>query len=161
MKQRIIISPFAIFLTFAITLTFAISAAGCFKKGDLPTAWTLTGCLLVILIPALFFAPVYTAADENGIYVRHPLRTSFYPLEEIAGIEVFSPSMAEKCIVGARGYFGYWGFFYDGGIKKYVACYGKASQCVLMTLKNGKKYVIGAEHNQEFADYIQKMINER
>ncbi|MBD5190762.1 MAG: hypothetical protein HDS93_02730 [Bacteroidales bacterium] len=161
MKQRIIISPFAIILTVVVSLTIIISAASSFKNGELPVAWTLTSILLVILIPSLFYSPVYSAADNAGVYVRHPLRTSFYPIEEIEKIEVFAPTMAEKCIVGARGYFGYWGFFYDGGIKKYVACYGKASQCVLMTLKNGKKYVIGAEHNQEFADYIQKMINER
>ena len=52
---------------------------------------------------------------------------------------------------------GTWGKYRDDKIGNYFAYYGKPDQTVLITLKNGQKYVIGASDAKELADYINKV----
>lgn len=66
--------------------------------------------------------------------------------------------MAEKRICGSGGWFGYYGWFREPTIGKYFAYYGKASDCFLVRLKNGKNYVLGCEDKNEFVGYIRKLI---
>ncbi len=50
--------------------------------------------------------------------------------------------MAERKICRSGGFFGYWGWLSEPSIGKYFAYYGKASDCSLVELKNGKRYLI-------------------
>ena len=69
-----------------------------------------------------------------------------------------SPTMAKKRICGSGGWFGYYGWFSEPSIGKYFAYYGKASDCFLVTLKDGKKYVLGCESPDEMVEVINKLI---
>lgn len=51
--------------------------------------------------------------------------------------------MGEKRIFGSGGFFGWYGWFSEADLGKYFAYYGKASDCFLVTLKNGRKYMLG------------------
>ena len=66
--------------------------------------------------------------------------------------------MAKKRICGSGGWFGYYGWFSEPSIGKYFAYYGKASDCFLVTLKDGKKYVLGCESPDEMVEVINKLI---
>ena len=50
--------------------------------------------------------------------------------------------------------FGKWGQYHDDKIGDYFAYYGKPDQTVLITLKNGKKYVVGGTDAKALTDYI-------
>ncbi len=68
------------------------------------------------------------------------------------------PTMAERRICGSGGFFGYWGWFKEPSIGKYFAYYGKASDCFLVELKDGKKYLIGCSNPSEVVSYINSRL---
>ncbi len=45
--------------------------------------------------------------------------------------------------IGSGGFLGYWGWFAEKGLGRYFAYYGRKSDCFLVTLKDGRKYVLG------------------
>lgn len=90
--------------------------------------------------------------------INRPLKIKSIPLSLITSVELYSPTMASRRICGSGGWFGYYGWFKDPSIGKYFAYYGKASDCFLVTLKDGKKYVLGCEASDEIVEYINKYI---
>ena len=48
--------------------------------------------------------------------------------------------------------------FKEGDIGRYYAFYGKASDCFLIRLKNGDKYMLGCENPAEMVRYIRSQI---
>ncbi|WP_300877569.1 PH domain-containing protein [uncultured Duncaniella sp.] len=62
--------------------------------------------------------------------------------------------MAEKRICGSGGFMGYWGWFSERDLGKYFAYYGKASDCFLVTMKDGRKYMLGCQNPAEMVDAI-------
>ena len=65
--------------------------------------------------------------------------------------------MASIRIFGSEGYIGYWKV-YRGSIGRYIAYYGKASDCFLINMKNGGKYVLGCENPEEMVNFINSKI---
>ena len=53
--------------------------------------------------------------------------------------------MGARRLFGSGGFFGYWGIFKEGDVGRYAAYFGKASDCFLVRMKNGDKYVVPAE----------------
>ncbi len=49
---------------------------------------------------------------------------------------------------------GYWGWFSERDLGKYFAYYGKASDCFLVTMKDGRKYMLGCQNPAEMVDAI-------
>jgi hypothetical protein len=96
---------------------------------------------------------------KNGVLnINRPLKIKSIPLSLITSVELYSPTMASIRICGSGGWFGYYGWFKEPSIGKYFAYYGKASDCFLVTLKDGKKYVLGCEAPNEIVEYINKHI---
>lgn len=114
--------------------------------------------LLFMLISGLIYGPMYVSVDKDNITVKSVMRQQRIPLSEINSVELFQPTMGTHRLFGSGGYMGYWGLFSEGDIGKYVAYYGKASDCFLVRLKNGKKYVLGCENPAEMVDYINSRI---
>ena len=83
------------------------------------------------------------SVDEANLNINRSLRIKSIPLKEIKSVKLCPPTMAEKRICGSGGWFGYWGWFSEPSIGKYFAYYGKASDCFLIELKDGKKYLLG------------------
>ena len=55
--------------------------------------------------------------------------------------------------------FGKWGHYHDNNAGDYFAYYGKPDNTVLITLKNGKKYVVGGSDAKELSDYINSKVS--
>ena len=53
---------------------------------------------------------------------------------------------------------GYWGLFREGDVGRYMAYYGKASDCFMIRMKNGDKYVLGCKNPGEMVEYIKSFI---
>ncbi len=66
--------------------------------------------------------------------------------------------MGTRRIAGSGGFMGYWGWFREGDIGKYFAYYGKASDCFLVTLRNGRRYMLGCNDAPEMVAAIQKEL---
>lgn len=66
-------------------------------------------------------------------------------MADIADVKLCPPTMAARRIVGSGGWFGYYGWFSERDLGRYFAYYGKASDCFLVTLRDGRKYMLGCD----------------
>ena len=79
-------------------------------------------------------------------------------MRNVESVELFQPTMGAIRIFGSGGYMGYWGIFRESDIGRYVAYYGKASDCFLVRMKNGDKYVLGCENPRPMVNDISSQI---
>ena len=82
-------------------------------------------------------------------------------MSEIQSAEPYDVAAAEgrKAVLSSPvRTFGRWGKYRDNKIGDYFAYYGKPDNTVLITLKNGKKYVVGSSNAKELSDYINSKL---
>ena len=100
---------------------------------------------LVLIIAALLYAPTYIGLYDGELVVYSPLRRLRIPLADIESVRVCPPTMAARRIYGSGGFMGYWGLFSERDLGRYTARHGRASDCFLVTLRDGRKYMLGCE----------------
>ncbi|MDE6272144.1 MAG: PH domain-containing protein [Muribaculaceae bacterium] len=86
------------------------------------------------------------------------MRRKKIQMRNVESVQLFQPTMGAIRIFGSGGFMGYWGIFREGDIGRYYGFYGKASDCFLIRMKNGDKYVIGCAQPGKMADYIRSQI---
>lgn len=157
MKSKISYSKFANFLT-AILLGVLFVACIVSVK-ETPCFLSLLAIYVILFATALFFGAAYIKADCNNIILGSLLRGKKIPMGEVESVKLFQPTMGAIRVCASRGYMGYWGIFKEGDIGKYYGFYGKASDCFLVCLKNGEKYVLGCNQPKKMVDYIKSQIS--
>lgn len=157
MKKSVKLSTWCIAMTL-IGLAVLLIVLYC---ADNPVAKWIVVCAFIILCStALFFMPLSVSIKDGGVNINRPLKTKSIPLNRIASAKLCPPTMAEKRICGSGGWFGYWGWFSEPSIGKYFAYYGKASDCFLVELKDGKKYMLGCEDAPAMVDFINSKLSD-
>ncbi|MCH5217736.1 MAG: hypothetical protein J1F07_04175 [Muribaculaceae bacterium] len=124
--------------------------------------WIIIGILFLWWIFALCFTPLDVYADDDEVRIRRPLKTKRIRMDEIASAEPYK--VAAK--PGKKAFksmpirtFGRWGQYHDDNIGDYFAYYGKPDNTVLITLKDGRKYVVGGSDAEALASYINERAN--
>lgn len=159
MTRRVKISTYSTIITIvSIALMIAVLIILCAKDAAPWKIYVLAAAVITLLFSGLFYAPISVTVDDEGLSVNRTLRKLTIPLADISSVKLCAPTMGEKRICGSGGWFGYWGWFSEKDLGKYFAYYGKASDCFLVTLKNGKKYMIGCEDPKPVVDYITDRI---
>ncbi len=151
MRSRVALSKFSIFVTLGVCvmLTIALWAtAGTYKCLLLALVFGL------LLLTAGLYGPLAIEADERQIKLRSFLRSHTIPMSDIASVETMHPTMGAIRILGSGGFMGYWGLFREGDIGTYRAFYGRASDCFLLTLRDGKRYMLGCKDPDAMIAYI-------
>lgn len=155
MKAKVKFSTYSLILTFAVTalLAYCLYATYSTSKFGLIAilvilSWTFT----------LLYAPVSVDLTDNSLIMRHPLNNTKLALKDIAVVQPYQPTMGEMRILGSGGYFGHWGLFRAVDIGKYTGYYGKSSDCFLIRMKNGDKYVFGCQNPSEIIEAVNKRI---
>ena len=157
MKVRVVYSKFAALLT---AVLLGVLAAGCVAAFDEKIIFfSLLGILLVLIVAGLFYGAVYVKADSRYLVLGSVLRGKKIPISQVVSVELFQPIMAAIRICASGGFMGYWGIFRESDIGRYYGFYGKASDCFLVMMQNGDKYVVGCERLQEMVDYIRSQIS--
>lgn len=157
MKSKIALSNYSIVLTTILFLVLFICCVVTVREK--PVFFTLLFVSIFLIVCALFHAASYITADSDHIIIGNNLRKHKIIISNIECIELFQPTMGAIKICGSGGFMGYWGIFREGDIGRYQAFYGKASDCFLIRLKNGDKYVLGCENPKAMVDYIKSRIN--
>lgn len=101
--------------------------------------------IISLLLSALFYMPVSISVDDKDLNINRSLRIKSIPLADIADVRLCQPTMGAIRICGSGGWFGWYGWFRERDLGKYFAYYGKASDCFLVTLKDGRKYMLGCK----------------
>lgn len=120
-------------------------------------------CILGVAIALLFlftlcYMPLSISVDKESLYINRPLKIKSIQLSEITDVRMCAPTMDTIRICGSGGWFGWYGWFSEKDLGKYFAYYGKASDCFLVTLKNGKKYMLGSKDAPEMVKAINNRI---
>ena len=156
MKSKTKLSTFSLILTIVIICAMI---AGCWYSWPQKSIfYTLLVMLVIMLVFGLCFSPIAIKVEAGKVVIISPLMNHSITISEIESVELFKPTMGAVRICGSGGFMGYWGKFAEGDIGKYTAYYGKASDCFLVRLKDGRKYLLGCENPSEMVDYINSLI---
>ncbi|MDE6485112.1 MAG: PH domain-containing protein [Duncaniella sp.] len=128
------------------------------RHGDMFYIWLLGGLLAIMLVLMLFFAPVSVSVTDRGIKLKSLLNCKNIPFDKIIKVKEFIPSATAKSPFGSRDWLGSWGWFKDNRIGRYRAFYGKPDECFLVTLSDGKMFLIGCEDHAAVADAIREKM---
>lgn len=156
MKSKITYSRFATVLTAVITGALFVGCIATIKEEA--TFFTLLALLILLFVPTLFFGPAYIKADSDNIVMGSLLRGKRLPMRNVVSVELFQPTMGAIRICASGGFLGYWGIFREGDIGRYYGFYGKASDCFLVRMKNGDKYVLRCDNPSAMVDFIKLQI---
>lgn len=145
-----------------LSATVTVAAAGfCiyqYRRTDLFWFYTMCVCFAISLIFVVIYTPLSISVDSKALRIRRLLLTRTIPMNQIESVARCSPTMGARRVCGSGGFYGYWGWFSERDLGKYFAYYGKASDCFLVTLKNGRRYMLGCEDPQSVADFIKEHI---
>lgn len=152
MKKKVSLSNFCIVLTCLLEVVFV---AVLFFTVEEPVPFALWAVLVVAInILGIWHMPVSVEAGVKAIKVHKTFSTLVLPYTTIASVERIQPTMGAIRIFASGGFFGYWGIFREAGIGTYHAAYGRASDCFLVTLKDGKKWMLGCYNPDQIVSCI-------
>jgi len=156
MKSKIEYSRFAMILTAILFLALFI---GCFATfHEKPAFFILLSMSIVLIICALFYGAAYVKANPDYLIMGSIFKSKKILMRNVERVELFRPTMGAIRVLGSGGFMGYWGIFKEGDIGRYYAFYGKSSDCFLVRMKNGDKYVLGCKEPDAMVDYINSQI---
>ena len=158
MRHPVKFSSFSLFLTLFNLAFFVYIIMTLRADGPEWLMWLIVALMTVMIVGALIYMPLYVSVNERALSVRRPLAVRRLPISEISTIQLMQPTIGEKRIIGSGGWFGYWGRFSDRVLGRYFAYYGKASDCFLVRLKDGRQYMIGCEDPVAIVDYVKARI---
>lgn len=156
MKSRIRYSRYATLLTIIILgVLFICCIVSIHEK---PVFFTLLPIYIVLIISAFFYAPAYIETTPDYVIMGSILKSKRIHMSDIESVELFQPTMGAIRIFASGGFMGYWGMFRERDIGRYYAFYGKASDCFLIRMKNGDKYVLGCDDPSKMVACIRSHI---
>lgn len=146
MKRNVKLSSYSIVLSGLSFVVFCMLFVNALRR-DAPLwmIWSLGIAIFILCFAALCYSPQSISVDGNTLNIRRLLKTKHIPLADIADVKLCPPTMAARRIVGSGGWFGYYGWFSERDLGRYFAYYGKASDCFLVTLGDGRKYMLGCD----------------
>ena len=157
MEANVKFSLFSKIITIVIFGLLAGIGVYCAFTGDSKGIIVLIICL-ILLIPSLYYSPKSIKVDDKNITINTYLGKHKLPLRNIEIVDYYKPMMVNFRICASGGLMGYWGIFRGMDIGPYMAYYGKSSECFLIRMKNGDKYVLGCENPYEMMQYINSQL---
>lgn len=157
MKSIIAYSRFVTILTTILILTIFIALIATVHEEAI--FFSLLPIYLILIVCALFFGAAYIKATPDYIIMGSIFRSKRILMRNVESVELFKPTMGAIRIFASGGFMGYWGIFKEGDIGRYYGFYGKASDCFLVRMKNGDKYVLGCKDPETMVNYIKSQID--
>lgn len=161
-KKRVQLSAYCWILS--ILSTILISGVFLYAKRQPHheiAVWILWAAIVVLVAFTLFYMPLSIALDNDRLIIIRPLKSKSIPLSEIEEVKACNPTMGAKRVFGSGGWFGWYGLFCEDDLGKYFAYYGKASDCFLLTLKDGRKYMLGCQDYPEIVEAMTQNMKQR
>ena len=144
MKRYVVYSRSAWLLTVGLSALLCGTVLGLLllcEERWLVLSWSIL--VVVMLGVSLYYAPMRIVLEDDALRIERSLRIKAIPLALIGEVRPYRPACAAVSLCGSGGFLGYWGWFAEKGLGRYFAYYGRKSDCFLVTLKDGRKYVLG------------------
>lgn len=155
MVSKVKLSKYSLVITIVIFLILITSIV---FIDDNKTWYIVFSATVILLFFSFRFGPIKIIANDDHVTIKCVIRSHTIKMADIEGVELFYPTIGSLRICGSGGFMGYWGYFRDGVIGGYAAYYGKPSECFLVRMKNGDKYVLGCENPDEMVTFINSKI---
>lgn len=156
MKHKVSLSKYSIFLSASILIAFLVWLH---HSDENWVVITIGLMILVGLALAFYYMPLSVSVNEKELCVNRSLTSTRIPFIDIENIQLTQPTMGERNLGGSFGWFGHWGWFCERDLGKYFAYYGKASDCFLVKLKDGRQYMLGCDNPDKIATYIRSKLD--
>ena len=154
-------SKYSLYVIIITAIVFGVLFVGCIATvSDESKFLVILAIYIVLFICALLYGVAYIKADEDNIILGSLLKRKKILMRNVESVELFQPTMGAIRIFASGGLMGHWGIYREGDIGRYYGFYGKASDCFLVHMKNGDKYVLGCEHPEKMVEYINAHIHE-
>ena len=161
MKKQVVLSSYCWIISALSTALMCGVFVYALKRPDNDLAvWILGAAIVVLFLFTLCYMPLSISLDNESLNINRSLKIKSIPVAEIMEVKLCAPTMGAKRICGSGGWFGWYGWFSEKDLGKYFAYYGKASDCFLVTLKNGKKYMLGCKDTPKMVNAIKEIINQ-
>lgn len=157
MKSKVRLSTLSLILTVAVTVILFVASCYYLWHGE-DKGYLIGIILFFMIISGMLFGPVYISADNDNLIVKSFMRRQYIPISDIKDIELYCPGRGSMRLFGSGGYMGHWGVFRAGDIGKYVAYYGRSSECFLVRMKNGVNYLLSCENPDEMVGYVRSRL---
>lgn len=116
--------------------------------------WWMWWCFFIfVILLGLCFMPLSVTTDEDYVAVRHPLKTTKIPVNEIESVTLVEPSTQKSST--SKGFGGYWGKGKDTKYGEYTTFVGKGDERFLIKMKDGKQYMISSNNAPGMVAYIE------
>lgn len=163
MKQRVELSLYS-FIGTIVTLGILV-AVFFMPVEDLHGKWWDIGwgiVVTILLISSLYYCPLSIEVSNDAVEVNRALSfAKRLPLESIKSVRLCPPTMGAIRVCGSGGFLGYWGWFRERDLGKYFAYYGKSSDCFLVELSDGRKYMLGCKNASQMVEYINNRLSKK
>ena len=156
MKQQVILSTFSLIIT--VSSNALLIGLMFFNNPPVSVQISLGVIWGMTLLASLFYMPMSISVDKTAIYINRSLKIKTIPLQDVLSVRMCPPTMGTIRICGSGGFFGYWGWFKERDLGKYFAYYGRSSDCFLVELKDGRKYMLGCKNPQKMVEYITEKL---
>ena len=156
MKSKVKYSTLSWVLTLAIAVGLIVGLIA--SWGEPEAFYPILAIVLLLLIPSLFFAPVFLSADNEAIHIHSPFKIHSIPMKEVVNVERYRPLPGTIRTCASGGFMGYWGTFRDSVSKNYTGFWGDKDDCFMITLAGGKKYLLGCKNPDAMLTYIRSQI---
>lgn len=161
MKRRVTLSTYCwIVSTLSSAVIFWVFMDALRRPDNAPAVWISGAAIILLFLFALFYMPLSISLGKESLNIQRSLKIKSIPLSEIADVRLCPPTMGTIRICGSGGWFGWYGWFRERDLGKYFAYYGKASDCFLVTLKDGRKYMLGCKDAAEMVKLIAERIKD-
>lgn len=155
MKQQVVFSKGATIITFFCLALFAGSIF------IIPETWWMFswgGFIVALLIVSLYFCPLSISVTDKEININKSLSAKSIPLAKIKSIQLYPAPIGDIRTCGSGGFLGFWGWFHNRNIGKYFAYYGRPSDCFLVELTDGRKYLLGCKNASMIVEAVTNKI---
>lgn len=156
MKQKVVMSTFSLISTLACIALFLFLIF--WDNPPVSIRMMIGGVLGLMLLLGLFYMPLSIGADRYAIYINRSLRVKAIPMQEVKSVRICPPTMGAVRICGSGGFMGYWGWFRERDLGKYFAYYGRSSDCFLVELHSGRKYILGCSNASQMVEHIRSFL---
>ena len=154
MKKQVVLSSYCWIISALSTALMCGIFVYALKQPDNEWAvWSIGGAIVILF--TLCFMPLSISLDNESLNINRSLKIKSIPLTEVTDVRLCPPTMGAIRICGSGGWLGWYGWFKEKDLGKYFASYGKASDCFLVTFKDGSKYMLGCKDAPEMVAAIQ------
>lgn len=150
MKHTVKMSAYSMILSSLCLVILFACAIFMARKHEGVAFYTLSSVIVLWAAATLYYAPMSLEISDGKLWVNRSLRCKSFDLKDIVSAEICQPTMGERRLCGSGGFMGYWGWFTERDLGRYFAYYGKAGDCFLVRLRDGRKYMLGCDKPELF-----------